>query len=114
MNNMFIFFAEYLKSTIGNLPEKYHWLVNIPDWVLDPFLDAALEHTYMETVFYTPLAIEEEFRGMGEGAGMEAGTLKRFNLIPELTRAWCNIVAAWGPASATGGLIQMRALDWDP
>jgi len=36
---------------------------------------------------------------MGEGAGMRIGSIKRINLIPELTRAWCTIVGLWGPAT---------------
>jgi len=50
---------------------------------------------------------------MGEGAGMRIGSIKRINLIPELTRAWCTIVGLWGPATQSGSLLQMRALDWD-
>ena len=38
----------------------------------------------------------------------------KINLVPELLKAWCSIVGAWGPASENGDLFQLRALDWDP
>jgi hypothetical protein len=35
------------------------------------------------------------------------------NLFPELIKATCTIVGAWGNATETGGLVQLRALDWN-
>jgi hypothetical protein len=42
--------------------------------------------------------------------------LKRVSIFPEMIRASCSIMGAWGPAvhsSANGGLLQLRALDWE-
>ena len=35
-------------------------------------------------------------------------------MIPELVKAACSMLGAWGPATAksTAGLLQLRALDW--
>ena len=35
-------------------------------------------------------------------------------MIPELVKAACSMLGAWGPATSksTAGLIQLRALDW--
>lgn len=34
-------------------------------------------------------------------------------MLPELIKAQCSIVGAWGSATASGSLVQLRALDWD-
>lgn len=36
------------------------------------------------------------------------------NLFPQLIRAACTIVGAWGPATESNKLYQLRALDWEP
>jgi len=53
----------------------------------------------MATYIYTPKRWEEELSGVAEGASMRPGTVKRINLLPELTRAACTILGAWGPAT---------------
>mmetsp|Transcript_36377 Transcript_36377/g.32648 ORF Transcript_36377/g.32648 Transcript_36377/m.32648 type:complete len:246 (+) Transcript_36377:385-1122(+) len=52
-------------------------------------------------------------KGMADAAGISHGAIKRINLFPELIRASCSIIGAWGPATANTGLLQVRALDWD-
>jgi hypothetical protein len=39
--------------------------------------------------------------------------IRRINLFPELIRAACTVVGAWGKATSDGKVIQLRALDWD-
>jgi len=36
----------------------------------------------------------------------------RMAVIPEVIKAACSIIGAWGPATNAGQLIQLRALDW--
>jgi len=50
---------------------------------------------------------------MAAGSGISNTRIQFFNLIPELTRAACSIYGNWGPATANGGLLHTRALDWD-
>ena len=38
---------------------------------------------------------------------------RRMSMMGELTKMGCSMIGAWGPASAGGGLLQLRALDWD-
>jgi len=35
-------------------------------------------------------------------------------MIPELTRAACTIIGAWGTATADGKIYHLRTLDWQP
>lgn len=35
-------------------------------------------------------------------------------MIPELTRAACTILGAWGSATSDGKLYHLRTLDWQP
>jgi len=39
-------------------------------------------------------------------------TVVRVHMFPELIKAACTMIGAWGPASKNGGLVQLRALDW--
>lgn len=41
-------------------------------------------------------------------------SLRRANMIPELTQAACTIIGAYGEATADGKLYHLRALDWEP
>ena len=34
-------------------------------------------------------------------------------MMGELLKMGCAMLGAWGPATPTGGLVQLRALDWD-
>lgn len=43
---------------------------------------------------------------------MDYNLLLKANLFPELCRAVCSIVGAWGNATADGNLLQLRALDY--
>jgi len=51
---------------------------------------------------------------MAAGSGIDNKRIQFFNLIPEATRAACSIYGTWGKATANGGLLHTRALDWDP
>jgi hypothetical protein len=92
-----------------------------PKWILDivekygvPF---ALDMTYQMTKAFTPTHFEEELAGIASGSGVSLKELRRLNMIPELIKASCSMVGAWGPAisqTAPGStLYQLRALDWD-
>ena len=44
--------------------------------------------------------------------GEAAAAVRRVNMIPELVRMTCTMFGAWGGASASGNLLQLRALDF--
>lgn len=52
-------------------------------------------------------------RGIAKGSGLPVKIWRRVNLIPELLKASCSVGGWWGPATATGKLIQLRSLDWE-
>lgn len=71
-----------------------------------------LDLNYLITKKYTPKRWEDEMRGVADGCGIPAKHWRRINLIPELLKASCSIGGWWGPATKSGQLIQLRALDW--
>lgn len=82
----------------------------------------ALEWVYDKEEQYMPQDLIDEMNAIGEGicsvhsgkcdvAEMQA-LVKRVNMLPELIRMACTAFGAWGPASSTGKLVQVRALDF--
>lgn len=72
-----------------------------------------LDLNYIITKKYTPKRWDDEMKGIAKGSGIPVKTWRRINLIPELLKASCSIGGWWGPATKTGQLIQLRALDWE-
>mmetsp|Transcript_57634 Transcript_57634/g.125365 ORF Transcript_57634/g.125365 Transcript_57634/m.125365 type:complete len:462 (+) Transcript_57634:20-1405(+) len=82
----------------------------------------ALEWVYNKELQYMPKDLIEEMEAIGEGICSTMGPncsvedmqmlVKRVNMLPELIRMACTAFGAWGPASATGKLVQVRALDF--
>lgn len=92
-----------------------------PKWILDliekygvPF---ALDMTYEWTKAFTPKHFDDEIDGISAGSGVDVKIIRQLNMIPELIKASCSMVGAWGPAiahtAAGSTLYQLRALDWD-
>ncbi|KAF2076759.1 hypothetical protein CYY_001948 [Polysphondylium violaceum] len=73
---------------------------------------AALDSIHYTTAPYTNIEFYEEIQGLSEGADFDYQTLVRMHMFPELIKASCSIVGAWGQASVGGNLFQLRALDW--
>jgi isopenicillin-N N-acyltransferase like protein len=73
----------------------------------------ALNATWAWTQPYTPPWWEPLLRGMADGSGLDFYSLVQLNMLPELIKAQCSIVGAWGAATPGGDLVQLRALDWD-
>lgn len=82
----------------------------------------ALEWVYNNEEKYMPQDLIDEMDAIGEGICSALGPncdveemkmmVKRVNMLPELIRMACTAFGAWGPASATGKLVQVRALDF--
>ena len=64
---------------------------------------------------YIPKRFLDELDGIVEGGGsaVDGNLLRRINMLPELTRASCSIIGAWGLSTADGQLYHFRGLDWD-
>lgn len=79
-------------------------------------IETGLDITYELTRAYTPTHFYDELRGIADASGVEEKRLVQLNMIPELLKASCSWLGAWGPAiaqTAPGStLYQLRALDW--
>lgn len=77
-------------------------------------VNAALEVTYMLTKPFIPQHFIDEAQGIADGSGVSYDQVMHVALFPELIKAACSIIGAWGPAVAddSGKLLQLRALDW--
>ncbi len=76
-------------------------------------VDAMWKSAHFDTVGW-----ESELRGVADGC-TDAGhpeltfeTIRRMQMIPDMSEYNCSLFAAWGDATADGHLYQMRNLDW--
>ena len=97
-------------TQIGMLPK---WMRHEVGETAVSLIKRLLDLNYVITKKYIPQRWEDEMKGMGKGSGIPAKTWRRINLIPELLKASCSIGGWWGPATESGQLIQLRALDWE-
>jgi hypothetical protein len=103
----------YLYAQV-NASYNLSWLPEpVRDWVVEYGVEAALDYSYNATAPYTPPHWADAVRGLADGSGASAADVRRVAMIAEWTRAQCSMLGAWGPASFTGRLVQLRALDWD-
>lgn len=104
-------YFEYLRRMI------HEYLERIPEpfrsYIAKHGLKAALDLNYLITKKYTPARYDEEMKGIEAGSGVPYVEVRRLNLLPELIKAACSIVGAWGTSSTNGTLYQGRQLDWD-
>ena len=56
--------------------------------------------------------VEQELSGLAEGSGLPLGLLQAMHAVPLAMPYSCSSIAAWGPATADGHLLQTRNLDW--
>jgi len=73
-----------------------------------------LDLTRSTTKDFTPQWHLDFMQGVADGTGNNTAMVDiwRMAMIPELIKASCSIAGMWGSATADGGLIQLRALDW--
>lgn len=72
-----------------------------------------LNLNYVITKKYTPKRWDDEMRGIAEAANVNEHIIRQVNLIPELLKASCSILGAYGKATASGKTIHLRSLDWE-
>lgn len=101
------YMEEQIEGDISFLPAALQQL--LADLGLELALDVLLDLTRPFTGAY----FFDELRGLADGAGVDYQRLARIHLIGELTQGDCSMVGAWGPATAGGKTLALRALDWD-
>jgi isopenicillin-N N-acyltransferase like protein len=90
----------------------------VPEWlkvlISTKGMDKALDWTRRTTEAFTPQAYFDEVRGLADATGLDYDMLYRVQMFPELTKAQCSFLGAWGEAvKKTGYSYQLRALDFD-
>ena len=84
----------------------------IPKYILDKFIDVVAKELIQEILGFlnivdeswVPERFKDELKGIVDGCDNCASykTIRNLNLIPELIRASCTLVGAWGPATKDG------------
>lgn len=95
-----------------------YWVGVTPQWMQewelssDSIIQMGLHMEQVATAHFTPQRFFDELQGISDATGVPLTQLLQVNLFPELTRAICSIVGAWGPATPNGNLYHLRALDY--
>ena len=76
-------------------------------------IPACMDQVFNMTHPFIPQYFLDEQRGLAAGSGIDEIDFQRLSMMGELTKMACSMIGAWGPASEGGGLLQLRALDWD-
>jgi hypothetical protein len=97
-----------------NASYNLSWLPEpVRDWVVEYGVETALDWTANASLPFTPPHWQDALAALAAGSGQSLADVRRVAMIAEWTRAQCSMLGAWGPASASGKLAQLRALDWD-
>jgi len=78
----------------------------------DSGVEAALEYEALITRDFVSQSFSEEIQGLADALGLSHSFVLRVAMFPELIKAACSIMGAWGKATTDGGLLHLRALDW--
>jgi hypothetical protein len=111
---------------LDGLPEplqKMFKVIKVKGAVMAPkVFNAAMDWVYQNEEKFMPQALIDEMNAIGEGICSTLGgqcnvtemqaMIKRVNMLPELIRMACTAFGNWGKASASGKLLQIRALDF--
>lgn len=76
-------------------------------------IKACLDLVFNMTKPFMPQRFLSELEGLAVGSGMDLQYFHRVSMMGELTKMGCSMIGAWGPATKTSQLLQLRALDWD-
>ena len=100
-------FDQAVNKSVPWIPPK------MAEWVAKVGLEVALDVTADITKPFTGTYFLEEMQGMADATGLDYKMIRRVHMIGELTKGSCSMYGAWSNATADGGSLQMRALDWD-
>jgi len=120
--------SDQLKEQFANIDSMYPGIIHdlmedygVPKYILDLLDDQmfislahiALDINWKVASPYIPQRFNDEIEGMAAGSGVDVATIRRANIMPELTQAHCTVFGAWGPATVDNKLLHFRGLDWD-
>jgi hypothetical protein len=81
--------------------------------IITAILDAGLDLTSWMTGPYTGAYYAQELQGMADASAVSLDTIRRVQMLGELSKGSCSMFGSWGAALSEGdGLVTMRALDW--
>jgi len=106
-------YDDWIQLVKANLPFWLKWIPDLLTLTHEQQLAAILDIQYAVTIKFTPARYEQEMEAIAKASGMDVKWIKRLNMFPEFIKASCSMAGIWGPASSTGKLLQLRALDWD-
>ncbi len=107
-------FMAWVEASIEETVDKYV-PKDVAELVAIYGLDVVLDLQYDLMRNHMSHAFIEEVKGVAEAGGLTFKELMRVQMFPELVKAHCSMVGAWGEATAPAfrdSLIQLRALDW--
>jgi hypothetical protein len=111
------FFTETFDYLLEELQSSLPSDLRFPEWFIDKVtqmgLDKALDWTYEQTKDYIDPDWLDELKGVSDGSGCDYQLMLRIHMLPEATKGACSMIGAYDGATATGNLLQLRALDWD-
>lgn len=86
----------------------------VPKYILDKFVDVLAKDLVQEVLGFlntadeswVPKRYKDELKGISDGCdnAVTFKSIRNLNLVPELIRASCTIIGAWGPATKDGKL----------
>lgn len=89
---------------------------------LPKMFKAAMSYVWEIEEPFTPHYLIDEMNSIAEGMCSVLGggcnpdewsqKIKQLNMLPEVIKMACTIVGAWGPATSSHNLLQLRALDF--
>ena len=126
LNKYYIDMVMGIELNLDGLPEplqKLFHAIKVKGALMAPeVFNKALEWVYANEEQYMPTALIEEMNAVGSGICHELGAscnvtnmqnmVRRVNMLPELIRMACTAFGAWGSASESSKLLQIRALDF--
>jgi len=106
-SGLMLTFAE-IDGFIDKLPEP------VQKWINTQGVEIALNLTLEWTTPHIPQHYFDLSYGLGNATGLGWHKIMTISLFPELVKASCSMLGAWGSATAGSdmGLVQLRALDW--
>eukprot|EP01133_Synstelium_polycarpum_P012990 gene12990-15280_t len=116
VDDIYLVFFEFLTDLVNQLVKKYADFLPIyfVDIIERTGIHGALDLTADLTKKYTPQHIFDELRGLADGSGQPYKTVLQLHMFPELIKAACSMIGAWGDATVDSTLMQLRALDFQP
>jgi len=110
VKNFSQYIAEFILKFLGKIPE---WLNKALSKFLVWLMKELCNITFIIRKPYIKDHFIDEMRGLSIGSKIDYMDIVRANMIPEMLKAFCCLVSAWGPATKDSHTYLLRALDWD-